>query len=681
MQKFTQKSIPFLFAILTILAYGLLTPWVGFHWDDWAFAWIGNFLGPTEFIPAFAPFRPFIAPIFVLTTSIIPPIPFVWQIFGLVIRFFSALAAWWALNQIWTKNKAQNLAVSLLFLLYPGYSQQWVALTHINQEWVSLIAYLFSFGLTAQAIRTGKWQKTMLALLLLFWGLFPTEYFVSIEPLRALFIFFILNETTPNFLVRIKESAKRWLPYLALWLANAGWLAYYYTRGEYNSYSVEASQKSMSVLAEVFIGIWDLLYKSLWMIWTQFIPHFLDSPTAPTSILGLALVILAFSLIIIYRQNLSLTPPSNSPLPLPHEGEGWDGGKWAKEAIFIGFVGIFLGRVPSFITGLPLKIGSTFDRLTISIMFASALLVAGLLEFLIKNEKWRNLVLSGLLALAVGQQFLSANEFRRDWERQRNLAWQLTWRIPAMKEGTALITHELPMVYESDQAMTAPLNWIYAPNYQAGDLLPYAFVNTEKRLGGYTLPSLEMDTEIIVPYRTVRFEGNTSAAIVIYAPKNGCLRVLDSVYANAQSYKKEDDFLTDAIYLSDPSRILTDAESPNIPTSLLGKEPTHEWCYYSTKAELARQKRDWEEVAHLGDEAEAQGYYPVDAFEWLPFIEAYAYMGSLERAENISQLTIQKEPRLRKGLCQLWVRAEAEIGDIKGENIAQNMLAELNCSP
>ncbi len=667
MPKFTQRSIPFLFAIFTFLAYGLLTPWVGFHWDDWAFAWIGNFLGPAEFIPAFAPFRPFIAPIFVLTTRIIPPIPFVWQIFGLVIRFFSTLAAWWALNQIWEKNKAQNLAVSLLFLLYPGYSQQWVALTHINQEWVSLIAYLFSFGLTAQAIRTGQKHKTLLALLLLFWGLFPTEYFVSIEPLRALFIFFMLGERVPKFWMRVKETAKRWLPYLALWLANAAWRAYYYTRGGDDSYG-GASGSDTSVRAKLLMGIWDLLYKSLWMIWTQFIPHFLDSPTAPTSILGLALAILAFALFIIYRQNLTLESTSNKYL-------------WARQAIFIGFVGIFLGHIPSFLAGLPLKIGNTFDRLTISIMFASALLVAGLLELLIKNEKWRNLMLGGLIALALGQQFLFANEFRRDWERQKNLAWQLTWRIPAMKEGTALITHELPMVYESDQAMTAPLNWIYAPDYQAGDLLPYAFVNTEKRLGGYTLPSLETDTPIKVPYRTVRFEGNTSAAIVIYAPKNGCLRVLDSVYANAHTYKKEDDFLTDAIYLSDPSRILTDAESPDIPMSLFGKEPAHDWCYYSTRAELARQEGDWEEVVRLGNEAEAQGYHPVDAFEWLPFIEGYAYIENLEQAEELSQIAIQKEPRLRKGLCQLWERAEAEIGNENGENIAQNMREELGCSP
>lgn len=665
MPKFSRKTIPALFALLTLLAYGLLTPWVGFHWDDWAFAWIGKFLGPAEFIPAFAPFRPFIAPIFALTTSLIPPIPFVWQLFGLLIRFFSALAAWWALNQIWADHKRQNLAVSLLFLLYPGYSQQWVALTHINQEWVSLIAYLLSFGFSAQALRTGKKRKIALALLLMFWGLFPTEYFFSLEPLRALFIFIMLRETTPKLLMRAKESAKRWLPTLALWLANAGWLAYYYTQGGYDSYGVAASQNT-GVLANLFRGIGDLLYKSLWMIWTQFIPHFLDSPTAPTAILGLALAIFAFALLIIYLQNLTLTSPAENTA-------------WAQQAILIGLAGMLLGRIPSFAASLPLKIGSTFDRLTISLMLGTALLIAGLLELLIKNKTWRNALLSGILALAVGQQFLYANDFRRDWERQKNLAWQLSWRIPDLKKGTALITHELPMAYESDQALTAPLNWLYASDYQAGELLPYAFVNTEKRLGGYTLPTLEPNTPIKVPYRTVRFEGNTSAAIVIYAPKNGCFRVLDEVYANARVYDSADDFLTNAIHLSDPSRILVDAEGIEVPASLFGREPAHEWCYFYTKAELARQKGDWAEVARLGNEADTQGYTPRDAFEWLPFIEAYAHTGNAARAENISQTAINKEPRLRKGLCELWKRAGENASDEQTKRASASIQSQLDC--
>jgi hypothetical protein len=92
--RFTSKSIPLLFAIVTLFAYGLLLPLTGFYWDDWPFAWMAEFQGPAEFFPAFSGVRPFLSPIFFVTTSLIPPIPIFWQIFALVIRFASGLAAW-----------------------------------------------------------------------------------------------------------------------------------------------------------------------------------------------------------------------------------------------------------------------------------------------------------------------------------------------------------------------------------------------------------------------------------------------------------------------------------------------------------------------------------------------------------------------------------------------------------
>ena len=138
------KWIPLFFALITIIAYGLLLPFTGFYWDDWPFAWAAKFLGPAQFIPSFAGFRPFLGPIFFITTSLIPSNPILWQIFALIIRFAAALSAWFALNQIWPRYKFQTLIASLLFLVFPGFSQHWVAFTHINQEWVPL-HFLFAF--------------------------------------------------------------------------------------------------------------------------------------------------------------------------------------------------------------------------------------------------------------------------------------------------------------------------------------------------------------------------------------------------------------------------------------------------------------------------------------------------------------------------------------------------------
>src|SRR5512142_739964 len=229
-RRFGIRSLPVAMAIVTVAAYGLLLPFTGFYWDDWPFAWTARFLGPAAFIPAFRGFRPFLGPIFFITTSVLPTNPLLWQVFALIIRFLSAWAAWFALSRIWPAHKRQALVASLLFLVFPGYSQHWVALTHINQEWIPLILYLLSFGFTARAVRhIVAWKQgslsppylrnTLAALLLLVAGIFPTEYFFGLEPLRFLFLWVLLSETTSGFLPLLKRTIQHWWPYLVIWLA------------------------------------------------------------------------------------------------------------------------------------------------------------------------------------------------------------------------------------------------------------------------------------------------------------------------------------------------------------------------------------------------------------------------------------------------------------------------------
>ena len=130
--------IPALFALLIFLAYGLLAPTLGFYWDDLPFAWFLKFFGPTDFIEGFRPFRPLLGYIFTVTTSIFGGHPFTWQILGLIIRLILGLQVWVLLRQVFPTHKHSALWIALLFTLYPAYQQQWVALTHVNQELIPL---------------------------------------------------------------------------------------------------------------------------------------------------------------------------------------------------------------------------------------------------------------------------------------------------------------------------------------------------------------------------------------------------------------------------------------------------------------------------------------------------------------------------------------------------------------
>ena len=655
---FSQKYQPIVFALITIVAYGLLLPLTGFYWDDWPFAWIAKFLGPAEFIPAFAPFRPFLGPIFYITTSLIPPVPVYWQIFALVVRFSLGIAAWWTFKQIYPAYPRVTLVAALLILVFPGYSQHWVALTHINQELIPVIFYLFSFGFTFKALRARKPIPYLIAATLFqICGLFPTEYFFGLEGLRFLFLFFFFQGNKSE---RFTKAMRAWTPYLLVWMLNAAWLFYYYKFGPYHSYEIAVAQSSniFSLLGQAL----DALWKTGFYIWGQVLVLTFSSLSAPASLLTLGLVTVSLTFLAPYLLRLA---------PADEGGER----PFYISLIVIGLAGILLGRLPSLAAGLPLTLQSSYDRFMVSMMIGGSLFVVGMIEALIKNQRVKMFIFAALISLGIGQQFFNANIFRRDWEKQAEIYWQMAWRMPGLEPNTVLLTHQMPIDYETDLSFTAPINWMYAPNYTRSNL-PYILLYTEKRLGGATLPSLEPGTEITYPYRTVDFRSSTSNVVVIYMPANGCLRVLDPSRGDAQVYAKLPAMLTDAIPLSDPSRIIAQPDSPAKPAFF--PEPAHGWCYYYTKAELAQQQGDYPQVVSLGKEAISLGYNPQDGNEWLVFIEAYALTGDMQAAQSLSLAALESDEHIRRGVCTVWRRIQEKSPKDNATKI-QEIILSLNC--
>ncbi len=644
------------FAFITLIAYGLLLPLTGFYWDDWPFAWIAKFLGPAEFIPAFLPFRPFLGPIFYITTSIIPLHPLAWQVFALFIRFLISLTSWWAFEQIFPNRKTLAYLAALLMLVFPGYSQHWVALTHINQELIPFIFYLLSFGYTFKALRTNNRADTILALLFHICGIFPTEYFFGIEGLR---FFFLLAFFQGSVLQRFIRSLKSFLPHLFIWILNAAWLYYYYNFGPYASYALSAeSPNGLYYLTQAL----DALWKSGIYIWFQILALTFSFLPAPASLLTLGLVALSSIIIVWYLLRSTQEETTDETLAL--------------YLILAGVFGILFGRLPSLAANLPLTLQSSYDRFMISIMLGAVTFVAGVLELLIKSHRKRIIIFSALVALGIGQQFFNANIFRRDWQRQSEIYWQMAWRIPALEPNTLLLTDQMPIDYETDLSFTAPINWMYAPNFTRADL-PYMLLYTEKRLGGSTLPSLEKDVEIFYPYRTVNFNSNTSNALVVYKPQHGCLRVFDPNISSPELYADFPEDLTKVVPLSDPSRIIPSPINSAAPPFF--PEPGHDWCYHLAKAELGLSTGDFESAASYADDAIKLGLRPDDPREWLAFVKAYALSGQVAKAVEISQVVLKSEKTL-KAVCIAWgqIKANAPPG---GAAEVESAELSLGCNP
>lgn len=659
----TEKSIPWLLAALVALAYGLTLFQTGFYWDDWPFAWTAHFMGPGSFLSSFLRVRPFLGPIFWLTTALLPETPLAWQVFALLLRFVLTLSAWWAFRSLWPGRPWETLLAALCFLVYPAYGQHWVALTHINQELIPFLFYLLSFGMTGLArhsVNGARLRRTTLALLLLALGVFPTEYFISLEPLRFLFLFFIPAEQTGGLARRFWRALKAWLPYLAVWMSNAAWLYFYYHSGVYANYSVvvgEIAPTPGGILINFLTSMGATLLTAGLSAWGLLPQLAAQTLSAPSTWMALGVAALCLAILIIFFHQLERTLPFTASQT------------WALQALLIGTAGLVLGRIPSWAAGLPLTLGSSFDRFTVSMLPGASLLASGLLTLLLRNRRAWFFFAALLIALGAGQQAYNANIFRRDWERQRDLYWQLAWRIPALKPGSALITDEIQIDYETDYSLTAPINWMYAPGFQP-PRLPYLVLGVGERPGKF--PTLEPGQDFQFAFRPVRFYGNTSQVVGFIATPTACLHILDPLYDTKSGVAAESPILQQIIRLSDPSLILTGAPAPSMPEDVFGPEPAHTWCYYYARAELARQRGDWETVARLGAEAETLGFSPRVPSELLPFIEAYARTGQMEKAETLSRQNLSTLSQ-RKGICALWTRVKQK------QPIRDGLLEELNC--
>ena len=659
-------AVPALLSALIVLAYGLLTPWMGFYWDDLPFAWFLRFFGPAEFIEGFRPFRPLLGYIFAVTTSIFGGHPLTWQLLGLLIRLLLGLEVWSLLRKVFPSRERSVLWVVLLFTLYPAYGQQWVAFTHINQELIPLLFLLSSFILSINLLRSGKTSVplSVLAILLQALGLFSTEYFFGLEILRFFFILVILSESVADKKELARKTLLQWLPYLAVWIINALWTYSYHRSTAYNSYQIDIlALLSPLALVNEFINTLSLSGFVSWLGTFNIFSQVDGSATQAIAFVILLIAsIMAFGIISNKEQepNTENLSTSHTLLSTPH---------WF---LLIGVVTIFAGRLPSWAAGLPLKIEFDYDRFFVSIMLGASLFIVGLADLILKEGKVKLVVLSLIIGMSAAYQFTVANTYRRDWANTQDIFWQMAWRMPDLKEDTTVLTYELPLKYLSDYQLMSMLNWMYAPELNSRDL-PYALQYLKTR---FTPAQIRADRPIDVTYRTVSFSGNTSKSVVIYKEADGCLRVLDPVYNNAETVPGASFYLLDAIHLSDPSLILTNADAPAMDNSLFGSEPSHGWCYTYTKAEIARQTGNWEEVAKLYKDAQKAELSPTLPVEYLPFIEAFAQTGDTNTALKLTERTIKGQPTLCPALNTLWNRVSVKTDTTEAESLLQK-----ECTP
>jgi hypothetical protein len=340
---------------------------------------------------------------------------------------------------------------------------------------------------------------------------------------------------------------------------------------------------------------------------------------------------------------------------------------WRKEAFWLGLVWLVAGLIPVILVGRHI-IFPAYSRYTLVSLGGGLLILAVFFDHL-TSVRMRQGLLAMLAALAVFVHFANGLNHAQETATIRDFWWQVSWRVPYLQKNTTLIANYPKAAIEEDYFIWGPANQIYYPE---GTNVKYvqpglfaALLNHETVVKVMRMERQEFDNR-----RSIRTYKNYRNILILSKPsENSCVQVISGLQPEFSSSEKEGLMLI-ASY-SEIEHIILDAPTHTPPETIFGPEPEHGWCYYYQAASLARQHGDWQAVVSIGEEMLAKGLVAKDMVEWLPFMQAYALDGNIQRVAEISEL-IAIDPFVSMQACKILIATPGISADVQEQ--ATNLL-------
>jgi hypothetical protein len=667
---------PLAILVLLVLSFGLMFPVLGFYWDDWPIMLATRLQGVGTFWEYYGSERPFNPLTVIPAATLLGTRPLNWHVFALLMRWLTVLGLFWGLKGLWPRRAQQVVWIALLFAIYPIFTQQPVAAT-FTTHWIVYALFFYSLGAMLQAERTPRWRLplTLTGMLAQLLHMLPLEYFWGLELLRPFMLWLVHAESIPDKRQRLWATLKSWFPYLLVyagvltwWLSYRGNLPESNQPDELLSLGAAPLQTGMHLIQ---IILQDTIHNLLGAWYNTIDPSVLDlGDRSVLASLALAAFIAGLTFLFLLRQNGE---------PRQTDGEAASL-QWARQAIVIGLLGTLIGPLPIWAIDRQSLVGLQSGRFALAAMTGMSILCVGLLEWFTPRRLPKAALLAILVGLAAGFHLRVATSYYRSTLAQDQFYWQLYWRAPYIKPGTAILSKDELFIYVGRKPTAVTLNLLYPQPFGTRHV-GYWFLEMDHDIGQKMVPKLARGKTFDESFRTFDFTGSSLDSLVIFY-KPGAGRCLWLLSLDDVDNPQIPDLTRQALPVSNLSRIQPQPIPGDYPPEeLFGAEPEHGWCYYYQKAELAVQLGDWGKAAELGDEAGAKSYAPSNPYEWLPFIQSYAMTGRWEDALDRSQMAFSADEGIAPSLCRLWDQATtSSIPPMDWEQAIQQFKNQLKCT-
>lgn len=638
-----------LLALISALTYLPRIGEMGYYRDDWYFLYDALVSGPRALIEIALHTRPIRGPLYALYFSWFGFNPFPYHVVMYLTRLLGGIGAWWLFNLVWEKKRSANFFMAVLFVLFPGFLW-WVAGFEFQPYVLSVGLQAFSIAFTLKAVSFASTLKRLgwtIAALLSGWAyLALVEYAIGMEALRLIFVLLYIRREKPGEVLTafLPLALKRYAPHLLIPGVFLFWYQFLFDNWRK---AQDAGTQLSALLSSPTTALWHLIELARsWLnvaLFAWIVPFYQNFYN---NRLKDILVGLAFAALIV-----GLVAFANRCLNGVEENAADENLAWRRELLWVGFLGTLGGVLPVVLANRVV----TFERIsqyTLPASLAGVVFLSGLLHSVFPRT-FRSALLAGLIGLAALSHHGLAAQAVNEEQIISGFWRQVVWRAPDIRAGTTLVAYYPGVNYaEGNDVVWGPANFIYYPQWQgrmAVDVpLPASRLEQDSILQIINGNKSFEQTDLVIKF--VHTETNYKNQLILTQPSPAaCVHVLDPRWPDLSV--NDPPFVHAAYRNSKVENIVTDADFPAVPVYGFGAELRREWCFYYQRADLARQQGDWEEVARLGAEAQQRNLTPNDLVEWMPFLQAYAFLGNQKQVKVIST-RINEEPFYRQLACR-----------------------------
>jgi len=634
------KALSILF-IVSALAYLPNITKFTLYKDDWYYIVDGFFGGPKIFREMFYIDRPLRGYLWEYLFTFLKTNPLPYQILAYVWRLISGMLYFWLLNLVWPKHEKTNLWISLLFLLYPGYLW-WVSGVEYQPYILTQMLQVFSFVTMLLFLKSNTLLKKIFFLgcsAVAGWiGLMFVDYTIGMELFRIVIVFLVVSHELPlaKTAAKIKRTLINWLPFLIIPGGFMIWRTFFFknVRPE-TSISIQLGQFFSAPLQVGMEWLQNFIKSFVNINFSGWVQPFHDNFFS----LGLVHLLIAMALALTGILVVKLLMPKKEPVSAEEVESDQEMIHWEKEAIIGGVIGVIGGIVPIVLMNREINIES-YSHYLLNILMAAAPILFAVIHWL-RSKRLRQGVLLALIGFLIISNYSYSVKVVKEENSIADFWKQVVVRAPRIApDATLLVNLPSSLAEDNWDAIWAPVNYLYAQPSDVvveNGVIRYPYAGLQPAIE--TSKNILMNSDLGLMYRTHAFYTRYDRMIVISQPSlSSCVHVMDSRWPRLSIWDSDQVLLFAS--KSDISNIISPQAYVNYDEKIFGKLDANNWCGIYQKAELALQLEQWDQIASLKSEADANGYKPGDEIEWMPFLQGAVYYGDAEQIKSImSQIT------------------------------------------